>query len=236
MRAASDALGPTGSPPHLAEELAVEPGPELRRLEAAVLAHDPTPVAPVGTAVSANRDRAPGARRARASPPDVLPRPGRRGRAAHAPGRAAGLVTLVGPGGVGKTRLAVEVAVVLEQRLQGGVGWVELTPVTPGGVGQAVGHALGFDDAVLARDGGDLLDGLARFLSRRRSAVVLDNCEHLVEEVASFVADLLDLCSRPDVVATSREGLAVEGEVLFPVPSRSRPRWRSSRNAPGRSG
>jgi glutamate-5-semialdehyde dehydrogenase len=65
--------------------------------------------------------------------------------------------------------------------------------VPPGGVGEAVGHALGFDDALLARDGGDLLAGLGRFLSRRRTAVVLDNCEHLVEEVASFVAGLLDL-------------------------------------------
>ena len=202
----------------LAEELAVEPGPELRRLEAAVLAHDPTLVAPVGTAVSVNRDRTDPGRAGRVRRPrtSCLGRDSEIAQLTRLVERP-GLVTLVGPGGVGKTRLAVEVAVVLEQRLPGGVGWVELTPVTPGGVGQAVGHALGFDDAVLARDGGDLLDGLARFLSRRRSAVVLDNCEHLVEEVASFVADLLDLAPGLHVVATSREGLAVEGEVLFPV-------------------
>jgi predicted ATPase/DNA-binding SARP family transcriptional activator len=203
----------------LADELGVAPGPELRRLEAAVLSHDPA-LAPTNVPTRAHE-------RADSRTPEWVgrvrrPRTSCLGRDTEIAQltrlvERPGLVTLVGPGGVGKTRLAVEVAVVLEQRLPGGVGWVELTPVTPGGVGQAVGHALGFDDAVLARDGDDLLDGLARFLSGRRSAVVLDNCEHLVEEVASFVADLLDLAPGLHVVATSREGLTVEGEVLFPV-------------------
>ena len=225
----------------LAEELGVEPGPQLRALEAAVLAHDealllpppaavPSPAPPAAPAASSPPDRS-------ATPPpprSAAERPVRAGRIRRprtpCVGRAAeldeltrlveqpGLTTLVGPGGVGKTRLAVEVAEGLHHRLADGVRWVELTPVTPHGVGEAVGRAVGFDDTALARDGDDLVEALAAFLAPRRIAVVLDNCEHLVHEVAAFVAELMDLVPDLWVLATSREGLAVEGEVLFPVP------------------
>jgi predicted ATPase/DNA-binding SARP family transcriptional activator len=195
----------------LADELGVEPGPQLRDLERAVLAHDPALAAPVP---------APGAPR----PPRHVPRPRTAciGRGTELARLAAlvdgpGLTTLVGPGGVGKTRLALEVAQTVDHRLADGVCWVDLAPLTAGGVGEAVGHAVGFDDAMLARDGVDLVEGIGGFLARRESALVLDNCEHLVEEVATFVAALLDLAPDLCILATSREGLSVPGEVLFPV-------------------
>lgn len=195
----------------LADELGVEPGPQLRDLERAVLAHDPALAAPVP---------APGAPR----PPRHIPRPrtaciGREAELAQLGTLvdAPGLTTLVGPGGVGKTRLALEVAETLAGRLADGACWVDLAPLTAGGVGEAVGHAVGFDDTLLARDGVDLVEGIGGFLARRESALVLDNCEHLVEEVATFVAVLLDLAPDLWVLATSREGLSVPGEVLFPV-------------------
>ena len=195
----------------LADELGVEPGPELHDLERAVLAHDPALAAP-----------APVQPAERSSRRFVRPRTSCIGRETELARLARlvdrpGLTTLVGPGGVGKTRLAVEVAGVLDDRLPDGVRWVDLAPVTAGGVGEAVAHAAGFDDATLARDGIDLVEGLGRFLARHECVLVLDNCEHLVEEVASFVTELLDLAPDLWVLATSREGLAVPGEVLVPV-------------------
>jgi predicted ATPase/DNA-binding SARP family transcriptional activator len=225
----------------LGDELGVEPGPELRRLEAAVLVHDaslasPTPgsveaatspVPPVGTGETAAHARdAPRSRRAGGI---RRPRTACLGREVELARVAAlverpGLVTLVGPGGVGKTRLAAEVAEELDRRLADGACWVELAPVTAGGVARAVGRALGLDDAARAADaadgdgGPDAVDRLGALLAERETAVVLDNCEHLVQEVAPFVEELLDRAPDLWVLATSREGLSIPGEVLFPVP------------------
>jgi len=196
----------------LDDELGVEPGPELRDLERAVLAHDPDLAAPATVATAHRRP----SRRIPKPRTSCLGREAELARLYRLVDRP-GLTTLVGPGGVGKTRLALEVAAALDDRLADGVRWVDLAPVTDGSVGEAVAHAAGFDDAALARDEVDLVEGLGRFLARHECALVLDNCEHLVVEVASLVTELLDRAPGLWVVGTSREGLAVQGEVLFPV-------------------
>ena len=204
----SDALGAyRQARDTLAEELGVEPGPELRRLERAVLAHDAALAPPVrspSTTAPAGQIR-----RARTA---CLGREAEIEKLGSLLGRP-GLVTLVGPGGIGKTRLALEVA----DRLPAGACWVELAPVRGGGVPEAIGQAVGFDDAALAAEAG-LVATLGRFLAARCPALVLDNCEHLVAEVAAVVADLLDTAPGLWILTTSREALGVPGEIVVPVP------------------
>ena len=202
----SDALGAyRQARDTLAEQLGVRPGPALRDLEAAVLTHDPALAPPEGG------DRAPARRipRARTS---CLGREVEIAQIAELL-RAPGLTTLVGPGGVGKTRLALEVAA----GLPGVTHWVELAPVVAGGVGEAIGRAVGVDDVAVA-DEKVLVTVLGRALAARRTALVLDNCEHLVAEVAAVVSDLLDEVPGLWVLATSREPLGVPGETVAPVP------------------
>ncbi|MFF4835726.1 BTAD domain-containing putative transcriptional regulator [Streptomyces sp. NPDC001315] len=125
----------------------------------------------------------------------------------------ARLVTLTGPGGAGKTRLAIEAA-----RARPEVCFVELAPLTDGTrIPYAVLTALG------AREGfrtpaTDTTSRLLAALEDRELLLVLDNCEHLVEEAARLSALLLGACPGVRVLATSRESLGVTGEVLVPVP------------------
>jgi predicted ATPase/DNA-binding SARP family transcriptional activator len=132
------------------------------------------------------------------------------------------LVTLVGPGGAGKTRLAREAVAGWVERVADGVWMAELAPVTAAvEVVPAVLGALGAREAALsdrplaARDG---LDRLLDMLAEREAIVVLDNCEHLIGAVAELVDRLLGACPRLRVVATSREALAIDGESLAAVP------------------
>jgi predicted ATPase/DNA-binding SARP family transcriptional activator len=133
---------------------------------------------------------------------------------------SARLVTLTGPGGVGKTRLAAEVS----GRLAGGAWFVELAPVTdPAEVAYAVLDTLGIRGRVIARrarDPGaaDPLDRLAEALADRDDVVILDNCEHVVESAAALADRLLAACPRVRIVATSRQPLRIDGETLCPVP------------------
>jgi predicted ATPase/DNA-binding SARP family transcriptional activator len=121
------------------------------------------------------------------------------------------LVTLTGPGGSGKTRLATEAArTVLEQRLDG-VWLVELAPVTMG-VGRAVLGAIGVQES-----GTDATDQLVAALRGRRGLLVLDNCEHVIDAVTTLADRLLGECPRLRILATSREPLGILGEALWPV-------------------
>ncbi|GAB1510654.1 BTAD domain-containing putative transcriptional regulator [Actinophytocola sp. KF-1] len=139
----------------------------------------------------------------------------------------ARLVTLTGPGGSGKTRLATEVGRGLVGRRPDGVWFVELAPVGDGGdVPQAVLTALGLrglPPVVGAAGRGrpepvdTPIDRLAAALSSRSLLLVLDNCEHLVGAVAAVVDRLLGDCPRLHVLATSREPLGITGETLWPV-------------------
>jgi len=128
------------------------------------------------------------------------------------------LVTLAGPGGVGKTRLAREAARDRPARWPEGVRWVDLSPVAaPGGVAAEAARAL----AVTAPPGDPPAAALARALADRRMLLVLDGCEHVVDGAARLVAALLPACPGVRVLATSREPLGVEGEAvhrLEPLP------------------
>jgi predicted ATPase len=139
------------------------------------------------------------------------------------------LVTLVGPGGAGKTRLAAEAAALIVDTAADGIWLVELASVTDGAdVPQTVLGSLGLREAHLldrrtrlsARDATSrLLDAL----SGRRSIIVLDNCEHLIEASARLSDLLLAECPQLRVLATSREPLGIFGETLLVVPPLGQP-------------
>ncbi len=130
--------------------------------------------------------------------------------------RAHRLVTLTGVGGVGKTRLAIQVAAELVPDFGDGVWLVELAPVgDPAAVPDAVATAMG----ITAQPAMTLTACVAQALAGRRLLVVLDNCEHVLDAAAVLVEAILARTNTVTVVATSREGLRVGGEFLWPVPS-----------------
>ncbi|KAA9373367.1 AfsR/SARP family transcriptional regulator [Microbispora cellulosiformans] len=222
----------------LADELGVEPGPGLRDLEAAVLAQDPRLLPPPARPGSA----LPGS----ALPGPTRPGPGRSPRVAESSppsgnlpfalsgfvGRrtdlaaVAGLleehrlVTLTGPGGVGKTRLALEVARArahddTRDGVNGGVDgpWlVELGALrAPELLAATVATALGLPAT-------SSTEQLAAMLAGRDALIVLDNCEHLLTPVATLVHTLLTRCGAVRILGTSREALGLTGEVVYEVP------------------
>src|SRR5688572_29644000 len=124
------------------------------------------------------------------------------------------LVTLTGPGGAGKTRLALQVAADVLDRFADGVWFVELALVSdPGLLVPTIARALGVQDAA----GRPLLDVLISYLHDRRALLVLDNFEQLLA-AATVVAELLRACPALSVLATSRAPLQIGGEHEFPVP------------------
>ena len=130
------------------------------------------------------------------------------------------LLTLTGPGGTGKTRLALAAAAVAGDTFPGGVCWVELAPAAdPASVGQTVASQLGAPDT----PGQDAAEAIAEHVSGRRTLIVLDNCEHLAAAVAGLAERLLVACPALSILATSREPLGVEGECSWPVPPLSLP-------------
>jgi predicted ATPase/class 3 adenylate cyclase len=128
----------------------------------------------------------------------------------------APLLTLTGSGGVGKTRLAKEVAIAAVERFAAGSWWVDLAPVTdPGRVPAAVAAAVRIPE----EPGRPALDSLLASLERRDALVVLDNCEHLVDAVAELAGTVIERCPGVRLLATSREPLGVAGEVTWRTPS-----------------
>ncbi|MEV0740588.1 BTAD domain-containing putative transcriptional regulator [Streptomyces sp. NPDC050549] len=143
---------------------------------------------------------------------------------------AARLVTLLGPGGAGKTRLSQEAAERVRYASRDGVWLAELAPVDdPEAVPEAVLTALGARETVMYGAGAeairaaggerhdDPVERLAEHCGRRRMLIVLDNCEHVVDAAARLVEALLERCPELTVLATSREPLGVPGELLRPV-------------------
>ncbi|MFF4988996.1 BTAD domain-containing putative transcriptional regulator [Streptosporangium saharense] len=188
---------------HLADELGADPSAELLALHRELLAADPSPppVAPPAQLTS------------------FVGRAEDVGEVAELL-RTARLVTLVGPGGVGKTRLSVEVAGDAGGARADDVCFVELAALRSGAeLPQALLGALGLRENGLRMEAGEQrpVDRLIAALADRVLLFVLDNCEHLVEEVAPLVARLLATCPRLRVLATSREPLGITGEHLWQV-------------------
>jgi predicted ATPase/class 3 adenylate cyclase/DNA-binding CsgD family transcriptional regulator len=131
------------------------------------------------------------------------------------------LVTLTGAGGVGKTRLAIEVAGQLAgefSRFPQGVWYVDLAPITdPELVPITAARAFGLPD----QPGRSTMDTLTRFVADRQMLIVLDNCEHLLDASAALAVALLEACPRLALLATSREPVGVAGEVSWRLPSLS---------------
>lgn len=129
------------------------------------------------------------------------------------------LTTLTGPGGAGKTRLATEAARTLVGDLPDGVWLVELAVIgADGDVAQAALAGLGLRDTLLG-EATDMepVERLVAALREREMVLVLDNCEHVVEQAAAFAHRLLGECRRLRILATSREPLGITGEALWPV-------------------
>ena len=140
------------------------------------------------------------------------------------------LLTLVGPGGSGKTRLALAVASGIAHDFQDGTWLVELVPLSdPDLVPQAVASVLG----VRGTPGAALVDSLRVRLASEETLLILDNCEHLVGACADLAEALLGSCPDLRVLATSREALGVSGETLYPVPPLSLPDLRHLQDAEG---
>ncbi|MGC4955677.1 BTAD domain-containing putative transcriptional regulator [Actinomadura citrea] len=193
----------------LREELGLDPSPELAALRQAILTRDPA-LAPGGPRT--NLPAPPGELIGRDEAVSEV-------RALLEPYR---LVTLTGPGGVGKTRLALEIAAGLLDAFPDGVWSVEL-----GGhdradaLADAVAATLGVrDDAVRDPHGGAVpaADRVARALRGRRLLLVLDNCEHLIEPAAELAHRLLAAAPQVRILTTSREPLGVGGEGVWTVP------------------
>ena len=197
----------------LDEELGVEPSAELRDLHTAVLRQDP---------------RLDGPPPSSAVPVEPAPRP--QGGLPAATSSLVGrdrdlavivaaladcrLLTLTGPGGVGKTRLAVQAATDAAHRYADGAWFSELAPVTDG---TAVAHALATAVGATQQPGQDIERSVLAFLTTRRVLLVVDNCEHVLGEAARLVQAILRDCPLVTVLATSRTALGIPGETLRPT-------------------
>jgi predicted ATPase/DNA-binding SARP family transcriptional activator len=233
----------------LADRLGSDPGPELRALHAELLAvaddgapaRTPGAVDPRDTGAG-TADTPAGTAPGPSSAPRTPPPGNLRARLTSFVGRdgdiaalrrdlgAARLVTLLGPGGAGKTRLSQEAGEAVAGELPGGVWLAELAPVRdPDAVPEAVLTALGARETVLRGAGAeemraatdahrdDPVTRLVEHCARRRMLLILDNCEHVVDAAARLAEELLARCPGLTVLATSREPLGIAGESLRPV-------------------
>ncbi|MGQ0550359.1 MAG: ATP-binding protein, partial [Armatimonadota bacterium] len=130
------------------------------------------------------------------------------------------LLTLTGAGGCGKTRLALQVAADVLEAYADGVWFVDLAPISdPALVPRTVASALG----VREQPGRSMLAVLTDYLGPKHLLLILDNCEHLLSECAQLTDGLLRVCLRLRILATSRQGLGIAGELTYRVPSLSVP-------------
>ncbi|HEX5621835.1 MAG TPA: BTAD domain-containing putative transcriptional regulator [Solirubrobacteraceae bacterium] len=194
----------------LVEQLGIEPGGELRALEQAVLAQDPALIADVGDSARGRRSR-PGGR----IPIPPTPTLGREADLAAlralVADEAAHLITVVGPPGVGKTRLALELARAVAPDLRDGAAFVSLAPID---TSEVVASTIAGDLDVARLPDESSAAALARHLAERELVLVLDNFEHVLD-AAPLVADVLAAAPGVTVLATSREPLRIRAERVF---------------------
>jgi predicted ATPase/DNA-binding SARP family transcriptional activator len=214
----------------LDEQLGLEPSAALRELQQRVLQQDPELAAPRPPNTPSGSASTPGGVHGAPAGPEergtghlsLIPRPRLVGRDDDAASVAElltreTLVTLVGPGGAGKTSLALVVAHAVAARFDDSVTLCRLAAVhQPDELALAVADAVG-----VPLDGADptsgLRDRVLAYLAKRRMLLVLDNCEHLVDAVARFVDSLQVRAPNVTVLTTSREALAVPGEVQVAI-------------------
>ncbi|MEU0643236.1 ATP-binding protein [Streptomyces umbrinus] len=200
----------------LDSELGLTPSPELDALHVAILSHDPALGKPGGRPRDAQQ--VPRTTEGNLAVPlgafvgraDML-------RSLREEIGRRRLVTTVGPGGVGKTRLTLEA---LSQLGDGaGVWWIDLVTVGKDGVLSALAAALGLSESSVTADQRPLnpLERIVSYLREHNAILAFDNCEHVLDETALVVKKLLETCPSATIVATSREPLNTAGEVLFPV-------------------
>jgi predicted ATPase/DNA-binding SARP family transcriptional activator len=195
----------------LDEQLGVAPGARLRELETAVLAQDDrlAPVDADDAAVAGDTGGNLPARR-----PELIGRDEDRAAVRDALGRVP-VVTLVGPGGIGKTQLALAVAHAVADDRPEPVWLVELAPVaSPADVPRVVADALG----VIERPGRSVAAAIAATLRDRSALIVIDNCEHVLDAAAELVSSVVADCPDVRVLATSRERLGIAHEQVVVVP------------------
>jgi predicted ATPase/DNA-binding SARP family transcriptional activator len=199
----------------LVSELGVEPGPALRRLEARILRQSPELDAPgITRPVPHNLPTPLSAFLGRARELDELAELLAQTR----------LLTLAGVGGVGKTRLALELAARVRPRHRDGVWLIELAGIRdPSQIASETLSALGIQAGGLGVAPATPAERLCQYFFSREVLLVLDNCEHLVDAVAELVGLILARCSRVVVLATSRESLGLPGEAHWLVPGLSLP-------------
>jgi transcriptional regulator with XRE-family HTH domain len=130
------------------------------------------------------------------------------------------LVTLIGPPGIGKTRLSIESARAALPDFPDGVFFVPLAPLDdPSLIALTIIQALGYVEKGNFSSTKQLIEGIGE----KQMLIVMDNCEHLIEEIASLASELLSACSRLKILVTSRESLRVPGEWLYPLPALEHP-------------
>jgi predicted ATPase/DNA-binding SARP family transcriptional activator len=222
----------------LQDALAVPPDAETERVHQEVLSGQLSGGQPAGQAPGAaarsgtgNLPERAGSRRPFRRPP-ASPRAGHnlpvrlstfvgRGRALDDLTALVGqrrLVTLTGPGGCGKTRLAVEVAHRALPQFPNGA-WLTELAVAAGRRDQGIDRALAQSLSLREQSGQSPLDAVTADLAGKRALLVIDNCEHRIDSAAAAITELLQACPEVVVLATSREPLRVPGEVLWRVPS-----------------
>jgi predicted ATPase/DNA-binding SARP family transcriptional activator len=204
----------------LVDELGVEPGPELRALELAVLRQDPG-LMRVNPASAAAPDVGPAAGSSIVDAAAIHHMPSIEtsfvGRQAELTSLvellgAERLITITGVGGAGKTRFAMQAAALAVERFSGGIWFVDLTPVPDGERMQlAVAAGLG----IAEQAGRGILETVIEGLGDGRRLLVLDNCEHVVEPCARLAEALLEGAPALSILATSREPLRLSSEILW---------------------
>jgi predicted ATPase/DNA-binding SARP family transcriptional activator len=211
----------------LVEELAIEPSAPLRRLQQAILRQEPS--LDLAATVAARAVSVAGVSKSRRGPrkdrdaPHNLP-----AQVSSFVGRErqlrelrqllsrARVITLAGPGGVGKTRLALQLAAGMVGGSRDGIWFVDLAPLTDAALVPAkLASVLGVPE----QPGRSLSQSLIAACGDRQLLVILDNCEHVIGEAANVAHHLVRGCPRMTILATSREPLAIEGEHLYRVPS-----------------